>query len=198
LFIYTDVFIEMWVGPRFLAGVPVIRILAVAIPFYLVYCSLRSLVDAASHKSFNAVNSTIALVVFCVIVGLQVNSAPSNQLIVEFAFALLLALVLLAILTTFSVQVLFKLRPDWSELCLSSVGAAVCGALGWFVRWRDGYSLNAFSSLIAIAISSVLFIAYLFYIRTPWLMFLASTLFSPKEPQYKPSSSRLEVAEPHG
>ena len=198
LLIYADVFVKMWVGPRFLAGVPVIRILGSAMPFFLVYSSLRSLVDAASAKSHNAVNATIALAMFCVFVGLQVKTVSSKWLIEAFASSLLLALVLLAVLTTHSVRVLFQLRPNWADIRRSGLGAGLLGALSLFVRWTEGFSTNPSASLFTLAISSALFMAYLFYIRSPWLMFLNKTLFSAKKPKCQPSNAAFEVVGPLG
>ena len=194
LLIFTDVFVLALVGPRFMAGIPVIRILAAAIPFFLAYTSLRSLVDAASIKPYNAGNTAIALALFCLLLALEVWFVPRTWLIEAFAVALLLAMVLLAILTTHSAQTLFQLRVQWTPLAMSSAGALVLGGLSLGVRAVEGFTTNVAAGLLIATTSSVLFGAYLFVIKSPWLMFLCRTLSTRKEREYRAASAPLEAA----
>src|SRR5437588_474964 len=58
--IFADVAVRIWVGPKYLTDMLLIRILLAAAPFYLVHTALRCVIDAASVTAYNTRNILIA------------------------------------------------------------------------------------------------------------------------------------------
>ncbi len=64
LIIFIDLIITCWLGSEFLEAALLMRIVMLSIPFYLLYGTLASPIDAAHVKAINAKNIYISLVVF--------------------------------------------------------------------------------------------------------------------------------------
>ena len=61
LIVFADVVLRVWVGSGFHNAVPIVRILACAVPFVLFPVALRSVIDALTVKALNAHNLSFRL-----------------------------------------------------------------------------------------------------------------------------------------
>ncbi|MGI8959167.1 MAG: lipopolysaccharide biosynthesis protein [Bryobacteraceae bacterium] len=172
LIVFADVVLRVWVGSGFHNAVPIVRILAFAIPFVLFPVALRSVIDAVSVKASNAHNLLISLAAMLVFIAISVVIAPRPFLLVALAVSTVLTLALLAGLTAVTVRRLCQVKPVWRSLAesllvnvlLFAVAAAMRGVVG------AGTSLVRF-----IALEIVICGVYLFVLvkrRPEWLQFI--------------------------
>jgi O-antigen/teichoic acid export membrane protein len=172
LIVFADVILRVWVGSGFHNAVPIVRILAFAVPFVLFPVALRSVIDAVSVKASNAHNLLISFAAMLVFIAISVMMVPRAFLLIALAFSTVLTLALLAGLTAATVRRLCQVRPVWKSLAESLVvnlllfatAAAMRGVVG------AGTSLVRF-----IAFEVVICVVYLFVLvkrRPQWLQFI--------------------------
>jgi O-antigen/teichoic acid export membrane protein len=56
LWVWTPEIIDAWLGPEYLPGVGVVRIVVLAVLPYLLFVTLRSVLDGIEERAVNAVN----------------------------------------------------------------------------------------------------------------------------------------------
>lgn len=88
-----------WVGKAAEGCLPVMCISMLAVPGYMYYVAMRSVIDAKSRTAHNAHNVTIALGVFILLAGAAVIAVPSSWLIIALSLCTLITVYVLAILT---------------------------------------------------------------------------------------------------
>jgi len=105
------------------AGVPVIRMVMLAIPAYMYFAALRSVVDAASEVAYNARNVLITLGVLIVLLAAVIMFVPTNRIVMGVAAATTLALCALAFTThrTLCTLKLGDSSPKWGSLWVVGV-----------------------------------------------------------------------------
>jgi len=96
--IFADVAVRIWVGPKYLTDMLLIRILLAAAPFYLVHTALRCVIDAASVTAYNTRNILISCGLFFTLIFAAIWLLPSSLLLNSIATIFLLALVVLGFL----------------------------------------------------------------------------------------------------
>jgi O-antigen/teichoic acid export membrane protein len=172
LMVFADIILRVWVGSGFHNAVPIVRILAFAVPFVLFPVALRSVIDAVSVKASNAHNLLISFAAMLVLIAISVTVVPRPFLLVALSFSTVLTLALLAGLTAATVRRLCQVRPVWKSfaeslvvnILLFSIAAAMRGLVG------AGTSLVRF-----IALEIVICVIYLFVLvkrRPQWLQFI--------------------------
>lgn len=177
---FTDVIVRLWVGPRFTGHLLLIRLLVAAIPLYLVYLALRSVIDAASVKAYNARNITSTLVTFVVLALASLEFTPANGKLEGVSAALLASFLLLSYLTYRTAHQLYDLEPKWLNSAPGVITGVVLGGIGILVRVAQGNYMPVTEFLTFELIASLAFLAVIYHLRTPWLMFIARTLFQPR------------------
>ncbi len=61
LYIWADLIISAWLGPAYQEAIPLMRIMVLALPAYLGYGMLRSIIDAVEVKAVNTLNLFVGL-----------------------------------------------------------------------------------------------------------------------------------------
>jgi O-antigen/teichoic acid export membrane protein len=97
--IFARPIVLWWLGPSCLAGVPVIRTVMLAVPAYMYFVALRSVVDAASDVAYNARNVLIALAALIALSAAVIRFVPPDRIVLGVAAATAFAIVLLAFTT---------------------------------------------------------------------------------------------------
>ncbi|MGH9404453.1 MAG: lipopolysaccharide biosynthesis protein [Terriglobia bacterium] len=169
LLVFAGVLVRVWVGPRFMGAIPVIRILVIAIPFYLLFIALRSVVNAASVTAYNTHNTLLSAIAFLVFLGMAVKLAPPSLLIWAIAAALTASLALLAWLTARTVQRLYDLRLNWSGSALPLSLAGLLGAAGYAVQRAQRAPWGVAETCAIEAIMFALFLGGLRLLSSTWL-----------------------------
>lgn len=178
MFVFAGCILVIWVGPGYEQAVSVVRILIAAVPFYFVYCGLRSVVDAGAIKAFNTWNILISASVFIVGAVLTKSLLPNEHLLVGLALSVDASLFVLACLTIWIVRRLFHPNLRWLST-LPGVGFAVTlGALSFALssgfNFRPGFfGLLGYESLI-----SLVFFGGLWAGGSSWLRFILNVAFS--------------------
>jgi len=174
---FADVLIRTWVGPDYLAGLGVIQLTLLSIPFYLYFVAIRSAIDAASVGAHNAHNGYFALGVFLALTFLAVKAAPSQFLLHGIALALVAGNVVLAWLTTRVARDLFNLRIPWKECALPFLVALVLGLVSYAIRHQllRNASLGTFMGIEALMTGTFLWASVIAGAR--WLPSFWNLLF---------------------
>ncbi len=170
--VFADVLVRLWVGARYLEGMPVVRLLLFAVPPYLFYIALRSSIDAAEVKPLNTGNVLVALSLYLILQVAAVKLLPRAWFLEGIAASLVLALVVLGVLTARTYRKLFKQQIPWSQ-CAPSLGVAVALGAGSFAfRWAFGFHEPLVAATLFELLVSGLFLAALVGLGSPWLRFI--------------------------
>ena len=175
LVVFVDVLLRAWIGPSFLEGIPIIRLLMIGIPFFMFYTGLRSAVDAGSVRPINARNIVLSLSVLLVLVALSTQLVPRELLLHAFAICLVLAFIVLAYATRSSLESLYTVRLHWKKSIIPVACAVVLGALGFV------YHNISHDKLLPLAVLELMFtsafLGLCFYSKVSWVRLLSSMLF---------------------
>jgi len=166
--------VRIWVGEGFLAGLRVIQIVMLAVPFYSVYGGLRSVVDAAAVKAYNTRNIFISLAIFLALVCafLAMENLSHLPLLEGLATAGVIAIATLACLTLGMMKRLFDLRVEVLKL-LPGLGLAAALGVATFLFDRAlGFEPRAFPLLLYEAVIATIYFLTQWLLRSPWLCFL--------------------------
>jgi O-antigen/teichoic acid export membrane protein len=137
-----------WLGPSSVAGVPVIRVVMLAIPAYMYFLALRSVVDAASEVAYNARNVLITLAVLMALSAAVVRFAPHDRIVIGVAAATTIAMCVLALATH---RTLHELRlADWSPQIGPMWMAGLLGATSLTAQLAFHFNITklAFSAVL--------------------------------------------------
>lgn len=177
LVVFADVLVRVWVGPRFLEGIPVVRLLILAIPPYLFYMALRSSIDAVTVKARNTGNVLIALAVYLVLIGATVKWLPATFLLESMAISLIVALVVLGVLTVRTFRELFSLSIPWGRCAPSLAAATALGAASYAFSSVPGVHQAPILAVFFELLVSGLFLGALIKLGSPWLGFVWEMAF---------------------
>lgn len=137
LAIFADVVVRAWVGPGFNDQMMVIRVVLLAIPFYLFFMTLRSTIDAATVKPLNMANVMLCLGVYVGLIAAWAELFPLKSLLIGIAGCLLFSQVLLALLTARTFRRFYGLGVPWRQIGPSFAAAMVLGTLAYALRvWQ--------------------------------------------------------------
>lgn len=169
--VFADVLIRVWVGHEFSASTATIRILLLAIPFDMVYVSMRSFIEASTITAFNVRNVLLCLVLFVSGLAVLLAFPPSKGMLNYIAAAYALSFVLLAALTIRCVRKLFDVTPQWREVAWPCLAAIVLGVGTAAIRWYTEFGSNL-STAIALEVGALAGYAYILkMLGSPWLDF---------------------------
>ena len=170
--VFADVAIRIWVGPKYLSEMLLIRILLAAVPFYLLHTALRCLIDAASVTAYNTRNILITCAVFMLVMFAEIRIVPPAWLLDSIAAAFLLVLGILAWLTVRSLRRLYDVRFSWSRSVPSFAFAGLLGIASFGFRRAEHFHTTGLEFITVQVMASLLFLAFLSWRKSTWLAFL--------------------------
>lgn len=172
LVIYADVVVRAWVGRGFDKDMNVIRVIMLAIPFYLFFVALRSTIDAATVKPLNTANVLISLGVYGGLMIAWKVVFPGRSLLIGIAGSLLLSLVLLALLTAHTFRKFFGLGIPWRRLVPSFAVAAVLGAMALVLDHVVAGPVSLLTAALEEALLIAVYVAILAWRRSGWIVYI--------------------------
>ena len=177
LVVFADLLIRVWVGPSFLKGIGIIRLVPCAIPFYLFFVSLRSVIDATSITAYNTYNIFAASGVLLGLVAIAVKLVPAHMLLQSLAGAMVVAIAVLAWLTGRTFRRLYDLSVDWKRSALPLLLGVLLGGTSLFLHWAQGFRTGLGQFFLIQLASGALFLGLLKRWGSPWLLFVWNSVF---------------------
>jgi O-antigen/teichoic acid export membrane protein len=180
--VFADVAIRIWVGPAYSSEGLLIRILLMAIPFYLLHTALRCVIDAGAVTAYNTYNILIAFVVFIASVAVEVRMLPAALLLKSIAATLLLALAVLAWTTARVVKMVYNVRLRWRDSLPSFAFAGFLGCASLAYRYVEHFHTGAFEFMACEVLLNAAFLVFLNRRRCAWFKFVSGGIFRPPAP----------------
>ena len=171
LVVFADVVVRAWVGPGFENQMCVIRLVLLAIPFYLFYVALRSTIDAATVKPLNTANVLISLAVYLVLIGGCIIDFPNLSLLDGIAGSLLGSQILLAVLTARTFRKFYGLGIPWRQLAPSFAAAVTLGVVAFGLRQVLGGPISLPAAIVAESIFTAAYVAVLAKRGSGWIVY---------------------------
>jgi len=190
MIVFADVLMGAWLGASSLPGVPIVRITAVGIPFYLFYTALRSALDAGSQSPLNAQNTVTALLALLAFIFICVRWIPRVWLLQAFACSIVLAMSLLAYCTRRSLTKVFSITIQWSDSFVPILCALALGTIALVVRRLTAVTLLRLCGLELCF--GLMFASVCFHSKTKWLQLLITLVvhrFTPAAGEITPAES---------
>ena len=156
LAVWADVVVLLWLGPDYRGAIPLMRVIVLAIPAYLGYVLLRSIIDAVEVRAVNTLNLFQGLAL-AALVGPLLASAGLGAL--GLASGTAAGVLLVGALSVVYLWTTYGSRPELvvRTLFLNALLASVAwGGHRWIV---DAYTWTTVG--IAIGIESLLVLVYL-------------------------------------
>jgi O-antigen/teichoic acid export membrane protein len=125
--VFIGPLVRWWLGPSSLPGVPVICIIMLAIPGFMYYYAMRSVLDAASTTPYNTRNVLVALGIFSLVSLTIIHFAPRDWVLLGVSASMTIALYALAIATDRSLRALKVVdqAPQMSSMWIVALLAVV-------------------------------------------------------------------------
>ncbi len=169
--VFADVIVRVWVGKDYLRGLDVIHLTLLSVPFLLIFVAIRSAIDAATVIAHNAINGSIALVVFLLLSGLVVKFAPVSYLLDGLSSALLVANAVLAWRTTQVAIRLFRLHIPWQQSILPVVTAFLLGGLSYAIHQGPRSPIGLVGILLVELVMTILFLGLSARVGSTWMKY---------------------------
>ncbi len=189
LAVFADLLVRIWVGPGFLEGIFIIRLLFLAVPASVFYIALRSPIDAASPKPYNAGNVIVALASYIVLAAVAAKVLPPSLALKGITVAFLGALVGLGVLTARSVRQLYEVTISWTRCAPSLLVGLLLGGISIFFRWMLLFQTGLFEAVVFELAISALFLGFLIKLNPPWLGFVGRILLAGRRREFVPKSA---------
>jgi uncharacterized membrane protein YjjB (DUF3815 family) len=174
-FVFIRPLVLWWLGASYLAGVTVICIIMLAIPGFMYYYTMRSVLDAASAKPYNTRNVLIALAVFCAMSITLVHVAPREWVLPGVSAAMTISIYVLAAATERSLRAvkLVSKAPQMSHLWIVALLAGVSLA----AQMASHFEITKAAFCAILLINIVLAVLLLRRSKPPWLTFVSRVAF---------------------
>jgi O-antigen/teichoic acid export membrane protein len=171
LVVFADVVVRAWVGPGFENQMGVIRLVLLAIPFYLFYVALRSTIDAATVKPLNTGNVLISLAAYLLLISVCIVVFPNLSLLDGIAGSLLGSQILLAVLTARTFRKFYGLGIPWRRLAPSFAAAAMLGAAAFGLRQAIGAPISLPAAILAEVVFTAVYVTVLAKRGSGWIVY---------------------------
>ena len=102
---FLDDFITWYLGPEYIKHLSILKIFILALPGYIIFTTLRSIVDAAYKKAYNSVYSFYAILIFFFIILLSFVTGINLKLVV---FSFVISIYFLAFFVSIKAYKVFK------------------------------------------------------------------------------------------
>jgi len=182
MLVFTDSLVLLWVGDRFSAGVRIVQILILAVPFYFVYGGLRSVIDAAALKAHNTRNVLTSLAIFVAGVVIVLHFWRGSVL-EGLSISVVLSIAVLACLTVRTVRRLLDVRVDWLRLLPGIALALILGIVSFLVHGLVHFEKNLCLLVAYELVVSATYFAGLWLLGSRWMRYLAQTALSLHAPR---------------
>jgi O-antigen/teichoic acid export membrane protein len=138
--IFARPLVLWWLGPSSVAGVPVICMVMLAVPAYMYFLALRSVVDAASEVAYNARNVLITLAVLIALLAAVIRFVPRDRIVIGVAAATAAAICLLAFTTHWTLRTLrlADRSPQFGPIWV----AGLLGATSLAAQWASHFQIT--------------------------------------------------------
>jgi O-antigen/teichoic acid export membrane protein len=167
LYVWTDLIIMAWLEPLYQEAIPLMRVIVLALPAYLGYVMLRSIIDAVEVKAVNTLNLFIGLVVG---LGVGVTMASTGLGALGLAIGTTMGFLMIGML---SVVYLWRRYRFALEIPVRTLAAnCVFFLLAWIAHRWLATGNDLMSLVYALGIESALFLSYLFLLwawKVKWL-----------------------------
>jgi O-antigen/teichoic acid export membrane protein len=190
LIVFTDVIVTAWVGPSFLGGIRVIRIVIIAVPFYCIHTGLRAAIDAAAVKAYNTRNALISLGTFLVLAGLTKICLPHQYMLEGLAASSVIGLFVLAVCGFETLRRLTQINLKGVRILQSLAVALILGAASYLLHNELHYKPGLLGlSVYELALSGLYFVL-LRVLGCHWVDFIFETIFLKVSPRNASSGIR--------
>lgn len=180
--VFADVVVRVWVGPSFLGGLVILRLVSLAIPSYLLFVALRSVVDAASVRPHNTNNVLVACAVFLLLTAVAVRAAPRSLLLASIAGSLVVAIGILAWLTNHTVRKLYQVGVEWRRSALPLLVGVFLAGTSLLFHWAQEFRTGLGLFLLIEMATGVVFLGLLKQMGSPWIPFFWQLAFARARP----------------
>jgi O-antigen/teichoic acid export membrane protein len=177
MIVFADVVLRAWVGNRLAGGLGIVRLLLVAIPFYLLFAALRSIIDATSVTPYNTFNILITFGIFLLFLGAALFFSPKSDFLWSVALAMVVAIAILAGLTVRTMRKMYQLETNWARSAAAVLLSVALAALSYGLRVALGPALNLASALGIGLLVTAIFVLLLKRTGSPWLPFFWNIAF---------------------
>jgi O-antigen/teichoic acid export membrane protein len=174
--VFAGPLVSWWLGVSSLPGVPVICTIMVAIPAFMYYYALRSVLDAASSTPYNTRNVILSLGVFCTIAFAVIRLAPHELVLLGISATMTIALYVLAIATDRSLRAvkLADRAPQTSTMWIVALLAAISLA----AQLAFNFEITKIAFCIVLLANMGLALLLLRKSRPEWLIFVSRVALS--------------------
>jgi len=177
LLLWSDQIVSVWLGNQYLATIPLMRIILIALVPYLAYVTLRSVIDAVEVKAVNTFNLGIS---FAIAVAISILLAKIGLGAIGLAIGTTIGLLSVGVLTIFYMWKIYRFKSGTLMikkcLWLNAIFIAVAFSLKfWVERVYSGITLIG----IAILIEGILLFLYciiLWKLGTRWILELETRI----------------------
>jgi O-antigen/teichoic acid export membrane protein len=178
--LFADVAVRVWVGPKYVNQMVLIRILLAALPFYLLHTALRCVIDAASVTAYNTRNILWTFFTFVAVIAIAIGVLPSARLLDGIAGAFLVSLIVLAWLTVRTLKHLYDVGFAWRGSLPSLAFSFLVGIVGFGARAAQHFQTSALQFAGFQLLFGGLFLLFLNRHGSPWMGFLREAFLQRK------------------
>lgn len=154
--IFLDVAVRFWLGDEFVEGVPIMRVVVLALPFHLVYVAMRSPIDAAVVKAVNARNLIASLAVFLVAAVAALLCRRMISPALGLGIAVTAGFCVLGFLTCLSAKRVYDIGLSFKSLLPVIPLTSVLGVAAWALK---SFLLPGVAGIIQLAVFELCLLA---------------------------------------
>lgn len=161
LFIWADLIVLAWLGPLYREAIPLMKVTVLALPAYLGYVTLRSIIDAVEVKAVNTLNLIIGLGVGA---GVGITLASTGLGVLGLAIGTMVGFLTTGIgsITYLRQRYRFALEMPVRTLAVNAVFFLLAWAAHqWLITRNDLINL-----VFVLGLESLLFISYFLLLRS--------------------------------
>jgi len=173
--VFTQPLVLWWLGPSCVAGVPVIRVVMLAVPAYMYFLAFRSVVDAASKVAYNARNVVVTLAVLVALLAAVIGFAPRERIVIGVAAATTVAMCVLALAThrTLRDLKLAERSPQIGPMWI----AGLLGLISLTAQWGFHFQISKPAFGVVVLFNLGLTFLFLRKSQPEWLGFVLRVAF---------------------
>ncbi len=169
LIIFTDSIVEYWLGSKFFAAIPVMRIVLVSAIFYAFYIAMRNVLDAIKVKPINTINISISLGTFLLIAGMLLFVFKFFSPVISLSIAFCSGLISLGILTYISLRKIYpeNLKKDLKRFWIAAIINLLLAGVAILVK--PFITLGLCYLIIFEIFLGAVYLLILWLLKTDWL-----------------------------